>query len=303
MEKSIPERVHDLYYRFFPSADCPVTGAPPAPPPCSSAGQGQCPASGRGAAYKHPHVYDVYGRRIDEEARRERDVWRMPRHLYYGGQWEAMNPANSMPLQPNQRRAPGQKEELPTFRQVSSIPKAGTDETWVYPSQQMFYNSLVRKNKADDVTEKDMAAVVTTHNAVNEGTWARLLQWEQAYGRLFPESSKDEPRLLHFRGRPHDLSPKARLKKLLGYGQPFDRHDWTVDRGGREMRYVIDFYYDDAASESNRWPFSIDVRPALDSPTALLLRARMLLHDMLGAGDAASNPVPSRHAAAQDSKH
>lgn len=29
---------------------------------------------------------------------------------------------------------------------------------------------------------------------------------------------------------------------------PFDRHDWTVDRCGKEVRYVIDFYfYDDKA--------------------------------------------------------
>ncbi len=26
---------------------------------------------------------------------------------------------------------------------------------------------------------------------------------------------------------------------------PFDRHDWFVDRCGEEVRYVIDFYFDD----------------------------------------------------------
>ena len=26
---------------------------------------------------------------------------------------------------------------------------------------------------------------------------------------------------------------------------PFDRHDWIVDRCGREVRYVIDFYAHD----------------------------------------------------------
>ena len=45
-----------------------------------------------------------------------------------------------------------------------------------------------------------------------------------------------EPKLLHFLGRPHDLSPKARLKILLGHPAPFDRHDWVVDRGGTEVR-------------------------------------------------------------------
>lgn len=27
------------------------------------------------------------------------------------------------------------------------------------------------------------------------------------------------------------------------FGHPFDRHDWFVDRGGREVRYVIDYYF------------------------------------------------------------
>ena len=31
---------------------------------------------------------------------------------------------------------------LPVARQRSTIPKAGTEESWVYPSQQMFYNAL-----------------------------------------------------------------------------------------------------------------------------------------------------------------
>ncbi len=34
---------------------------------------------------------------------------------------------------------------LPTERQKSNIPKAGTEETWVYPSPQMFWNAMLRK--------------------------------------------------------------------------------------------------------------------------------------------------------------
>lgn len=45
---------------------------------------------------------------------------------------------------------------------------------------------------------------------------------------------------------PHPRSPLARLRMLLGGPEPFDRHDWTVDRCGQEVRYVIDFYYDEA---------------------------------------------------------
>ena len=28
----------------------------------------------------------------------------------------------------------------------------------------------------------------------------------------------------------------------MGYQLPFDRHDWIVDRAGKEVRYVIDYY-------------------------------------------------------------
>nr|DBA44773.1 TPA_exp: holocytochrome c synthase [Diphasiastrum digitatum] len=303
--KSIPEKVHDLYYKAFPGADCPVTGA--ARDKLISASRQQEVAGGSGCSsqeqaaaaaatkpqgkYRNPHVYDVYGRRIDSEVQEQRGdhVWRMPAWLYYGlPPAEEINPMNRMPKHANQQPASCQKEPLSTYRQTSTIPKGGTDEAWLYPSPQMFFNSLVRKGKADDVSERDMDAVVATHNFVNESTWSRLQQWEQLYSKLYPESLQEEPRLLYFQGRPYDLSPKARLKKLLGYGVPFDRHDWTVDRGGRLMRYVIDFYYDESLEGSGKWPFFIDVRPALDSAPAVLLRARMFVDEVVGKPGLAS---------------
>ena len=50
-----------------------------------------------------------------------------------------MPPSSQEPL-------PDQPFALSTDRQTSSIPKSGSDETnWVYPSQQMFFNAMVRK--------------------------------------------------------------------------------------------------------------------------------------------------------------
>jgi cytochrome c heme-lyase len=46
---------------------------------------------------------------------------------------------------PNQRPAPDQPFPLPTNRIISNIPKAGSEENWVYPSQQMFWNAMLRK--------------------------------------------------------------------------------------------------------------------------------------------------------------
>lgn len=40
-------------------------------------------------------------------------------------------------------------------------------------------------------------------------------------------------------------SPLARIKSWGGKQLPFDRHDWWVDRCGEEVRYVIDFYYNE----------------------------------------------------------
>lgn len=41
----------------------------------------------------------------------------------------------------------------------------------------------------------------------------------------------------------HACSPLAWARKAGGGLEPFDRHDWVVDRCGREVRYIIDFYF------------------------------------------------------------
>ena len=63
---------------------------------------------------------------------------------------------------------------------------------------------------------------------------------------------------------------------------PFDRHDWYLDRCGRQVRYVIDFYFDEQRAGSPE-AFTVDARPALDSPGALLDRAKMGVREARGA--------------------
>ena len=155
-------------------------------------------------------------------------------------------------------RQSGQSQALSTERVKSSIPKVrrracfvrgwtvsprvnltfallyllkysqgGADEgtTWTYPSPQMFYNSLARKNKLGDTAEEEIESVVALHNNMNEKTWGRVTAWEAVIGDGEP------PKLLKFMGRPTDLSPKAMLKHyLLGHPLPYDRHDWTILR-------------------------------------------------------------------------
>ena len=45
----------------------------------------------------------------------------------------------------SQEPQPGQPFTLSKDRQTSTIPKADSNENWVYPSQQMFFNAMVRK--------------------------------------------------------------------------------------------------------------------------------------------------------------
>lgn len=139
-------------------------------------------------------------------------------------------------------------------------------ETWVYPSQQMFWNAMLRKGwrwkDEEGMSPETMAHIIHIHNNNNEAAWEEVLKWEA----LHPESGN--PKLKSFGGKATQFSPRARFRGLLGYEMPFDRHDWIVDRNGEEVRYVID-YYDGGDVNPNDHKFAIlDVRPALDSPTA-----------------------------------
>lgn len=61
---------------------------------------------------------------------------------------------------------------------------------------------------------------------------------------------------------------------LLRYELPFDRHDWIVDRCGKEVRYIIDYY--DGEIDKDTYRFSIlDVRPAFDSLGAVWDRMKV----------------------------
>ena len=106
-----------------------------------------------------------------------------------------VDPSNNMPLSNpdnlarNSLPSKEQKIPLPTERVSSTIPKGGADgeTTWTYPSPQMFWNSLARKGKLGDTKEEDMETVVAIHNNMNEGTWAKVLEWEDVIGEGTPK--------------------------------------------------------------------------------------------------------------------
>lgn len=200
---------------------------------------------------------------------------------------EVLNPLNNMPMGISSERAPGQKVVLSTERTISLIPRGESKDQgfWEYPSPQQMLNAMLRKGKGQGIPEDAVELMVEVHNFLNEGAWNQILEWENKYTAQL----RVEPRLLQFTGRPHDLSPRARMYLFLGKFfpetfntvPPFDRHDWTVLRatGGNvnsndpeevkkawsKVRYVIDYYSAPDDEETGMPAFMLDTRPALDN--------------------------------------
>lgn len=147
----------------------------------------------------------------------------------------------------------------------------------------MFWNAMLRKGwrwKDEDIKQKDMDDIIKIHNANNEQAWLEVLKWEALHARecrdpryfiifilvVYVFSIFLFFRLKSFGGKATEYSPRARIRHLFGYEYPFDRHDWIVDRCGKEVRYIID-YYDGGALDSKYQFALLDVRPAMDRYT------------------------------------
>jgi len=205
---------------------------------------------------------------------------------------EKVNPLNQMPSL-SQSPSPNQSAALPTERVFSSIPRPSSPEEpaaspakWEYPSPQQFYNALVRKGW--ETPEEHVETMVQIHNFLNEEAWSEVLKWESRWNKYAPQP----PELARLHGKPGELSPKARLHLFAGWffpsrfssQPPFDRHDWVVRRPatGEEVRYIIDYY--SAPDDPDGNPvFSLDVRPALDSPGSIKERVTVATADVWSA--------------------
>jgi cytochrome c heme-lyase len=110
---------------------------------------------------------------------------------------------------PNPHSRPQVPTNLSTDRETSSIPRLEGDK-WVYPSESQFFAAMARKNH--DPQAKDMEVIVPIHNAVNERTWFEVLKWEERRG----SEACGGLRLVSFKGKSQELSPRARFKSLLG---------------------------------------------------------------------------------------
>lgn len=136
--------------------------------------------------------------------------------IQHGANSNDINPLNMMPPA-NQQPAPDQPFPLSTDRQTSTIPKATEDgslQFWQYPSQQMFWNAMLRKGwrwKNEDISQKDMGDIIKIHNANNEQAWREVLKWEALHAR-----ECGNPRLKSFGGKATDYSPRARIRNWMG---------------------------------------------------------------------------------------
>ena len=130
-------------------------------------------------------------------------------------------------------------EEIPGIK----IPSTGrgndiSGQYWLNPSANQLERALKRKNKP--IEHEDSISVSTVHAYVTEQTWNEIMRYESFH---FNKCTKNNIKLAKFEGKDGIFSPKARIfNKLFNNPLPYDRHDWTVDRCGKEIQYVIDYY-------------------------------------------------------------
>jgi cytochrome c heme-lyase len=158
---------------------------------------------------------------------------------------------NACPMNSNASEMQPNSLNLSKERVTSSIPMATKNQNWIYPSEQMFFDAMKRKNK--NPQERDMHTIIPIHNAVNEQVWSEILKWESLL------KNNCQPKLFKFEGKAKDFTLKARIYNFLGYSLPFDRHDWVLDRCGEKVKYIIDFYSAEPV-EGKPIAFYLDVR-------------------------------------------
>lgn len=107
------------------------------------------------------------------------------------------------------------------------------------------------------------------------------------------------------------------------YQQPFDRHDWLVDRCGHRMRYIIDFYVgrpprsgglsaeannpflpgaSTSSERAQKMSFYLDVRPAPDTFEGIAMRLKRTGREALALFRLVGEPISSLASSTQPAK-
>eukprot|EP00466_Bigelowiella_natans_P012085 jgi/Bigna1/57255/fgenesh1_pm.7_\ len=161
------------------------------------------------------------------------------------------------PLHPCMRTVSTQQKEEGDEVPEEFIPAAGRGNSedgrkWLNPSPNQLYRALKRKNKP--IEKEDSASVAHVHTLVTEGSWKAIMEYEALHLSKCPN-----PKLARFQGKDGIYSLKAKVASYFGAPLPFDRHDWTIDRCGTEVTYIIDYY--DWTDENGETEYFIDARP------------------------------------------
>jgi cytochrome c heme-lyase len=117
--------------------------------------------------------------------------------------------ASSSPDQPSPEPSLPHKANKPSYTSQDGGHE-DVNGKWVYPSEQQFFNAMMRKNHNPQA--RDMRTIVPIHNAVNEKAWEQVLMWEAGMGA----DRCGGPRLVSFVGRPKERTPKAWIMTALG---------------------------------------------------------------------------------------
>jgi len=181
----------------------------------------------------------------------------------------ADGPDHEVPLHPFFKSKVPQGIETEYDSDLEKIPESSIPATnrgnspdgsrWINPSPAQLYRALARRNKAIDIS--DAAAVAMVHEAVIDQSWQAVMVYENLHKDKCPN-----PALARFQGMWGKHSIKAQMTMRTSGLEPFDRHDWTVDRCGKEIRYILDYYSmeeEDPETGEVDTAYFIDARPAL----------------------------------------
>ncbi|MBZ3874430.1 Cytochrome c-type heme lyase [Sciurus carolinensis] len=134
-------------------------------------------------------------------------------------------------------------------------------EKRVYPPEQIFWNAMWRKGwkwKDEDIRQKEMYNIIRIHNQNSEQAWKEIFKREALHAAVSLWSIIDP---IWRESKRVFYSPRARIRSWMGYELPFDRHDWTINHCGTEIRYVIDYYDRGEVHKDDQFTV-LDVRPA-----------------------------------------
>merc|ERR1719266_1865101 len=116
-------------------------------------------------------------------------------------------------------------------------------ESWKWNDEDIDQNTMDQILKQREDLNKTNTNQIKHYNMDDEAAWKEIMKWESMHTHK-EDGSKIDSKMHSSECRADFYSPKARLGALMGFKLPFDRHDCIVNRDGKEIRYVVEYYHD-----------------------------------------------------------